>query len=75
MKETYTYRGGIILDPALCAGCGKCYEVCPMDVFGYDREGQTVEVVYPEDCWYCGACIYDCPVEGALRMEFPLAVL
>lgn len=70
-----TYRGGIIINYGHCIGCGKCYEVCPPDIFSFDKETKLISVAYPEECWYCGACIYDCPAEGALRMELPLACL
>jgi len=70
-----TYRGGIILNYGLCRGCKKCYDVCPSDIFDFDEKTRLVTVAHPEECWYCGACIYDCPVEGAIRMELPLACL
>jgi NAD-dependent dihydropyrimidine dehydrogenase PreA subunit len=60
---------------SLCIACGQCYEVCPTDIFQFDKTKKVLTVAHPEECWYCGAFIYDCPVEGALRMEFPLAVL
>jgi len=73
--EQVKYRGGIIIDYATCTGCGKCYEVCPPDIFDFDQERHLLTVAYPEECWYCGTCIYDCPVDGALRMELPFACL
>jgi NAD-dependent dihydropyrimidine dehydrogenase PreA subunit len=82
MLEAYTptnlevrYRGGIIIDNVLCIGCKKCYEVCPSDVFEFDEETKRPLFVFSEECWYCGICILECPVEGALRMELPLACL
>lgn len=69
------YRGGIIVDDVLCIGCKKCYEVCPPDVFEFDEEKKRPIFVFSDECWYCGACILECPVEGALRMELPLACL
>ena len=69
------YRGGIVVNDGLCAGCKDCYEACPSDVFEFDEESMRPVVAFPEDCWYCGACIYECPVNGALRMELPLACL
>jgi adenylylsulfate reductase subunit B len=69
------YRCGVKIDYKLCNACGKCYEVCPMDIFDFDNETRSLVVRYPEECWYCGACIIDCPVEGALKMDFPLACL
>ena len=52
-----------------CIGCFKCVEVCPGDVL---REGERTPVVaYPDECWHCGACMMDCPVE-AIRLGLPL---
>jgi NAD-dependent dihydropyrimidine dehydrogenase PreA subunit len=69
------YRGGILIDLALCVGCARCYEICPPDVFEFDHQSGRPVVAHPEECWYCGACIYECPADGALRMELPLACL
>lgn len=69
------YRGGIQINYAKCTGCGKCYEVCPMDIFSFDPVSRLVTVAYSDECWYCGSCILDCPVEGALSLEIPLACL
>jgi NAD-dependent dihydropyrimidine dehydrogenase PreA subunit len=69
------YRGGILVNDDLCVGCKQCYEICPLDIFAFDPETKRPIVAYPQDCWYCGACIYECPVDGTLRMELPLACL
>ncbi len=69
-----SYRGAVHIDHAKCVGCGTCYEVCPSDIFRFDRESHLVAVAYPEECWYCGSCLYDCP-QNALAMELPLACL
>jgi NADH-quinone oxidoreductase subunit F len=29
-------------------------------------------VLYPDECWFCGTCVEECPVAGAIRMEHPL---
>ena len=29
-------------------------------------------VMYPGECYYCGACVMACPVKGAIRLEHPL---
>jgi NADPH-dependent glutamate synthase beta subunit-like oxidoreductase len=29
-------------------------------------------VLYPDECWFCGTCVEECPVPGAIRMEHPL---
>lgn len=69
------YRGSIVVDDALCIGCARCYEACPPDVFEFDQDTKRPVVVFPQDCWHCGACIFECPVDGALRMELPLSCL
>jgi NAD-dependent dihydropyrimidine dehydrogenase PreA subunit len=69
------YRGGVRINYAKCIGCKTCYEICPADVFRFEENSKMLTVVYPEECWFCGACIYDCPSEGALTMELPLACL
>jgi NAD-dependent dihydropyrimidine dehydrogenase PreA subunit len=29
-------------------------------------------VLHPEECWYCGPCVDDCPLPGAIRLNHPL---
>ena len=29
-------------------------------------------VLYPGECYYCGACVMACPHDGAIRLEHPL---
>ncbi len=29
-------------------------------------------LLYPDECWFCGTCVEECPVPGAIRMEHPL---
>ena len=28
-------------------------------------------VVYPEECWFCGGCVEECPRDGAITMLHP----
>jgi adenylylsulfate reductase subunit B len=52
-----------------CINCLKCVEICPGDVL---RESETTPVVaYPDECWHCGACMMDCPVD-AIKLNLPL---
>lgn len=50
------------IDYKRCIGCGKCYEICPMDVFTLDKEMDDMpKVTYEEECWHCGICWMECP--------------
>ena len=48
------------LDRALCVGCGRCFEVCPHQVFEMDEK--RARVVDKDACMECGACALNCPV-------------
>ena len=65
---------GVKINHRRCRGCKRCYEVCPSDIFEFDDRLYLLEVAYPDECWYCGACIYECP-EDALELKLPLACL
>ncbi len=63
----------IIIETKLCKGCNMCAEVCRSDVMVPNPEkGKPPIVLYPDECWFCGCCIYHCPVPGAIRMEHAL---
>jgi NAD-dependent dihydropyrimidine dehydrogenase PreA subunit len=50
------------LDHALCIGCGKCFEVCPHQVF--ELEENRARIVDKDACLECGACALNCPVSA-----------
>lgn len=63
-----------------CNGCGICANVCPSDVFSRDNDHKVPRVLYPDECWYCDACVLDCPGEGGhkgieLRVPLQLGLL
>ena len=60
-----------VINEEKCIGCTKCAQICCMDVFGPAEPKQTPEIRYPEECWYCRACVMDCPV-GAIDLRYPL---
>jgi NAD-dependent dihydropyrimidine dehydrogenase PreA subunit len=64
-------NNGPVIDPEKCIGCNRCVAVCRTDVL-LPKEGSSPEAVYPDECWFCGCCVEDCPVPGAIRIEFPL---
>lgn len=63
----------VIFDPDVCDGCNTCVEVCQMDMLMPNQEkGKPPLVVFPDECWYGGACVFACPKPGAIRLNFPL---
>ena len=60
-------------DSVKCIGCNSCARVCQCDVLlPSPTKGEHPVVVYPGECWYCGACVMACPREGAIRLSHPL---
>ena len=59
------------IDYRFCSGCGRCYEDCPMDVFGWDEERKMPTVAYPGECRFCLTCEFGCP-EIAIDVGIPL---
>ena len=57
--------------------CGICYNICPQDVFSFDRKQKQVPAIaYPQECWYCGACVVDCATEAvSLQLPLPLHIV
>jgi len=55
----------------LCNGCGICYNVCPMDCYGWDEEKDLPILAHDEECWHEGNCVTDCP-QKAIELKYPL---
>lgn len=64
----------IKLDQQTCIGCGRCYKVCPRDVFdlvereaddeSYDDDednAMVMSIANALDCIGCGSCSRVCP--------------
>ncbi|MCY0965631.1 ferredoxin III, nif-specific [Parathalassolituus penaei] len=65
------------LNPETCIGCGRCYKVCPRDVFDLvdradvldmddsdfddDDEMKVMTIANAEDCIGCVSCARVCP--------------
>lgn len=63
-----------------CIRCGKCIEVCPMNlepVFMYmyysKRDFENMEKYHITDCFECGSCAYNCPARMPLTHAFKTA--
>ncbi len=52
----------VLLDEAICNGCGRCAEICPVDVLRMNTDGKLAIVAYPDDCSGCHFCVQECPV-------------
>lgn len=62
----------ISFDATKCIGCNRCLEACQIDVFlPAEEKGQPPEVAYPDECWYCGCCVMECPTD-AIKLRHPL---
>ena len=70
----WTPRFIVGLDQSLCIGCGRCFKICPRDVFtlserelddddDYDDDDQAMVMAIANelDCIGCGACSRVCP--------------
>jgi NAD-dependent dihydropyrimidine dehydrogenase PreA subunit len=64
---------GPIIDYGLCDGCGECYESCPMDVFGWDKENKRPTLAHVAECRVCCVCEGVCP-QVAIDVKMPLHV-
>jgi len=67
------------IDEEKCTGCGRCVDLCPVDVFfetkGFGKKkGEKPIISYPDFCWHCNECVNACPVEGAIRLKIPLSM-
>lgn len=65
---------GPVIDYNYCKGCGKCYNECIMDVFGWDEEHKKPTVAYPGECRFCCACELIC-TEAAIDVRLPLHMM
>jgi len=55
-------------DPDYCIRCGKCVEVCPMNLMPTDiakaaeyEHFNIASSLHVQDCMECGCCAYSCP--------------
>jgi NAD-dependent dihydropyrimidine dehydrogenase PreA subunit len=63
----------VLFDSAICNGCNRCVDICPMEVFIPNPDkGKPPIILYPEECWYGGCCVEECPRQGAIRFNSPL---
>jgi len=65
----------IEFDENICDGCNICVEHCQAGVLLPNPvKGKPPIVMYPDECWYSGCCVRECPKgrTGAIKMNWPL---
>jgi NAD-dependent dihydropyrimidine dehydrogenase PreA subunit len=63
----------VIFNQDICNGCNRCVEVCEADILMPNPEkGKPPIIPYPEECWYEGCCVLECPKTGAVELSHPL---
>ena len=56
-----TPRTVALIDEAVCIGCTKCIQVCPVDaILGAP---QVMHSILSDECTGCGLCLVPCPVD------------
>ncbi|MGN1343507.1 MAG: ferredoxin family protein [Traorella sp.] len=56
----------------LCVGCNRCVDICQCDIlFPNEIKGKHPLLIYPGECYYCGACVMVCPFD-AIELVHPL---
>jgi ferredoxin len=72
MGSTPVYKSGlheerwleISLNEAKCRGAGFCEQVCPRDCYEMDLARHKVNLLGPNRCVQCGACVVQCPFDA-----------
>ena len=63
-----------VINQELCIRCGRCVDICPMDVFYCSGKGEVPVAHYPDECWHAEACALHCPA-GAIDFRIPLSLI
>ncbi|MBN2070455.1 MAG: ATP-binding protein [Candidatus Krumholzibacteriota bacterium] len=62
-RETTRFSGGKIalISPEICAGCGKCLDLCRYDAITEENGSYAIDKIA---CEGCGVCAYFCPAKA-----------
>ena len=68
--ETHTFTSSkiAVINPEICANCGKCYDVCRFNAVKEPDENSNSYQINDLLCEGCAACYYSCP-DSAISME------
>ena len=69
-KMNWEENMSVRIDYEKCINCKVCYERCSEGLYGLNENGK-VFVAYPDECWLCGACQMDCPVQ-AIQVKYSI---
>ncbi|MFZ2330666.1 MAG: ferredoxin family protein [Atribacterota bacterium] len=58
-----------------CTGCRSCYDQCPADAIGWDKEKRIPYMAYPDECNHCGVCWMECKFNAIKPILPPLSWL
>ena len=73
LPNLVTPNNPVIFDTDICNGCNRCVEICLMDVLIPNPDkGEPPIILFPDECWYDGCCVADCPSPGAIKLNHPL---
>jgi formate hydrogenlyase subunit 6/NADH:ubiquinone oxidoreductase subunit I len=69
------FRGKVVVDPALCIGCGACAMACPPRLIALnDKDGYRAVEFALRRCTYCAQCRDVCPQKAiTLSNQFETA--
>ncbi len=78
----FTEEEDKLVENPTCIRCGKCIEVCPMNLepvfmYMYYSKGdcEMLDKYHVNDCFECGSCSYNCPAHMPLTHAFKTAKL
>ncbi|HWG04264.1 MAG TPA: ferredoxin family protein [Beijerinckiaceae bacterium] len=53
----------VSIDNSACTGCGRCIEICPVDVLRPHAALPIAIIAYADDCCGCRLCAQECPTQ------------
>ena len=84
---SYTPTFVVALDQKTCIGCGRCFKVCPRDVFELverdedemdedldDDQMSVMSLKNMQDCIGCGSCARVCPKGCHTHQALPVSI-